>query len=122
MLTPALNPFRSGTGSSECSSPSAGRQAPEVAFNSRKNRLSYAFGADMGRDLLRQKEGLNLDLLMQALTDELGGKQLLMTDEEVISTVQTFDREQKLDLQHAAMMIGERNKRVTARSRRSRRW
>jgi FKBP-type peptidyl-prolyl cis-trans isomerase len=49
---------------------------------------------------------------MRALTDTLAGKSLIMTDEEVAATVKTFDAEQKQDLQHAVMMVAERNKKA----------
>jgi FKBP-type peptidyl-prolyl cis-trans isomerase len=41
----------------------------------------------------------------------LAGKELIMTNDEVTATVNAFDAEQKQDLQHARMMVSERNKR-----------
>jgi FKBP-type peptidyl-prolyl cis-trans isomerase FklB len=86
-------------------------QPGEPVIQSRADKLSYAFGIDLARDLQRQKNSLNLDLLMRALTDALAGNKLIMTDEEVAATVKTFEVEQKQDLQHATMMLSERNKR-----------
>jgi FKBP-type peptidyl-prolyl cis-trans isomerase FklB len=54
---------------------------------------------------------LNVDLLMRALTDALAGNKLIMTDEEVAAMVKTFEAEQKQGLQHARMMLSERNRR-----------
>ncbi len=86
-------------------------QSGEPVIQSRKDKISYAFGVDMARDLQRQKDSLNVDLLMRALTDALAGKKLIMTDEEVAATVKTFEAEQKQDLRHAAIMVSERNRR-----------
>ncbi len=87
-------------------------EAAAPVIQSRKDKISYAFGIDLARSLQRQKDGLNVDLLMRALTDALAGKSLIMTDEEVASTVKTVDAEQKQDLQHAVTMVAERNRKA----------
>src|SRR5713101_5621398 len=66
-------------------------QPGEPTIQSRKDKISYAFGVDMARDLQRQKDSLNVDLLIRALTDALAGKNLIMTDEEVAEAVKTFE-------------------------------
>ena len=93
----------------EAAAPSKG-QPGEPTIQSRKDKISYAFGVDMARDLQRQKDSLNVDLLMRALTDALAGKNLIMTDEEVAEAVKMFEAEHKQDLQHAKMMVSERNR------------
>jgi FKBP-type peptidyl-prolyl cis-trans isomerase len=80
-------------------------------IQSRADKISYAFGVELARDLQRQKASVNVNLLMRALVDALAGNKLIMTEEEVASTVKTFEAEQKQDLQHARMMLSERNKR-----------
>jgi FKBP-type peptidyl-prolyl cis-trans isomerase FklB len=77
----------------------------------RKDKISYAFGVDLGRDLRQQKNDLNLDLLLRALTDALAGNPLIMTDEEVTATLKQVETEQKQDHEHAKAMISERNRR-----------
>jgi FKBP-type peptidyl-prolyl cis-trans isomerase len=95
---------------SEAAAP--GKSQPgEPIIQSRKDKISYAFGVDLARDLQRQKDGVNVDLLVRALVDALAGNKLIMTDDEVATTVKAFESEQKQDLQHAKMMISERNKR-----------
>ena len=87
-------------------------QQEPPTIQSRKDKVSYAFGVDLARNLKRQKEDLNVDLLVTALTDALAGKNLLMTDEEVSATVKKFEAEQKQDFEHAKAMIAEKNKRA----------
>jgi FKBP-type peptidyl-prolyl cis-trans isomerase FklB len=82
---------------------------PPIVFQSQTDKLSYAFGINLARDLQRQKNNLNVDLLMRALTDALAGNKLNMTDEEVATTVKAFEVEQKQGQQHARMMLSERN-------------
>jgi FKBP-type peptidyl-prolyl cis-trans isomerase len=87
-------------------------QPGEPIIESRKDKISYAFGVDLARDLKRQTESLNVDLLIRALTDALGDKNLLMTDEEVTATLKTAEAEQKHDLEHVKAMIAEKNRRA----------
>jgi FKBP-type peptidyl-prolyl cis-trans isomerase len=90
----------------------AGKEEPDkTTIQDRKDKISYAFGVDLGRDLRRQENDLNLDLLLSALKDALAGKQLLMTDEEVTATLKQVETEQKQDHEHAKAMISERNRR-----------
>jgi FKBP-type peptidyl-prolyl cis-trans isomerase len=85
---------------------------PTPTIQSRKDKVSYAFGVDLARDLKRQTESLNVDLLIRALTDALADKSLLMTDEEVTAMLKTAEAEQKHDLEHAKAMIAEKNRRA----------
>ena len=87
-------------------------QRDETTIQTRKDKLSYAFGVDLARDLKRQKEDLNVDLLIRALTDALADKHLLMTDEEVTATLKTVEAEQRHDFEHAKMMIAEKNRKA----------
>ncbi len=84
----------------------------QPTIQSRKDKVSYAFGVDLARDLKRQKEDLNVDLLVTALTDALAGNKLIMTDEEVTATLKTFEAEQKQDFEHAKAMIAAKNERA----------
>ncbi len=84
----------------------------QPTIQSRKDKISYAFGVDFARDLKRQRDDLNVDLLVRALTDALAGKNLIMSDEEVTATLKKFDAEQKQDLEHAKGMIAEKNKKA----------
>jgi FKBP-type peptidyl-prolyl cis-trans isomerase FklB len=84
----------------------------QPTIQSRKDKVSYAFGVGLARDMQRQGNDLNVDLLVRALTDALAGKNLLMTDEEVTATVKTFEAERKLDYKHAEMMIAQKNKKA----------
>jgi len=89
-----------------------GKSAPsDPSIQSRKDKLSYAFGVDMARNIQQQKERLNVELLMRALSDTLAGNKLIMTDGEVTSTLKTFEAELKQDLEHAKAMVSERNRR-----------
>jgi FKBP-type peptidyl-prolyl cis-trans isomerase len=87
------------------------QEGPPITFQSRTDKLSYALGVNLAHDLQRQKNSFNVDLLMKAMTDTLSDKLLIMTDDEVAATLKEFEAEQKQDLQHARMMVSERDKR-----------
>jgi FKBP-type peptidyl-prolyl cis-trans isomerase len=81
-------------------------------IQSHRDKVSYAFGADLARDLKRRSAEVNPDLVAKALDDSLAGKKLIMTDEEVTATLNQFEAEQKQDYQHARAMIGEKNRKA----------
>jgi FKBP-type peptidyl-prolyl cis-trans isomerase FklB len=86
--------------------------AEEPAIQSYKDKVSYAFGIDLARDLKRQKNDFNIELLMRAMTDALVDKPLIMTDDEVTATLKKVEEEQKMDYEHARLMISDKNKRA----------
>lgn len=79
-------------------------------IQSHKDKISYAYGVGLGRDLQRVKGELNLNLLIRALADTLSNKPLIMTDEEVRATVKQAEAEQKQDFEHVKVMISRKNK------------
>ena len=90
----------------------AKNQSDDATIQSRKDKISYAFGVDLARDLKQQKNDLNIDLLMRALKDALADKPLVMTDDEVTATLKQLQAEQKQDYEHARMMVAEKNKKA----------
>jgi FKBP-type peptidyl-prolyl cis-trans isomerase len=74
--------------------------------------VSYAFGVSLAWDLQQQRDDLNVDLLVKALTDALAGHPLIMSYEEATKTLAAFDTERKHDFEHAKTMIGQKNKRL----------
>jgi len=112
---PAVNqtPQEAQTAKAEAvAAPTSKAEQEQATIENRKDKVSYAFGVDLARDLNRQTESLNVDLLIKALTDALAGKDLLMTDEEVTSTLKTVEMEQKQDFDHAKTMIALKNKKA----------
>ena len=91
---------------------SAENKSQVPTIQDRKDKISYAFGLDLARDLKRQKKDLNVDLLMQGLRDSLADKPLLMTDDEVTATLKQVEAEQKQDYEHARRMIADKNRRA----------
>lgn len=97
---------------SEPAATAAQSQSDDPVIQNRKDKISYAFGVDLARDLKRQKNDLNVDLLMRAMADALADKPLVMTDDDVTATLKQVEADEKQDFEHAKMMIGEKNRRA----------
>ena len=82
----------------------------DPAFQSWKDKLSYAVGADLARGLKWQRADVNVDMLVKALRDGMAGNKMVMTQEEVTATLKRFEDEQKQDYEHAKMMLSVKNK------------
>jgi FKBP-type peptidyl-prolyl cis-trans isomerase FklB len=83
-----------------------------TAINSRKDKLSYAYGVELARGLKWQRMDLDLDLMVKGLRDAFSGDKLLITADDVVETLKTFQEERKQDLEHARKMISEKNKKA----------
>jgi FKBP-type peptidyl-prolyl cis-trans isomerase FklB len=97
---------------SEQSAPSSDAPQRDPAFQNWKDKLSYALGADLARDLRRQRVDVNAEVLAEALKDALAGKKLAMSQEEVTATLKRLEHEQQRDYDHAKAMLSEKNKRA----------
>jgi FKBP-type peptidyl-prolyl cis-trans isomerase FklB len=62
-------------------------------FKTKKDKLSYVIGVDMGRTLNRQGIEVDLDIVTRGLKDGLSGEKLLMTEAELRTTVNTLQIE-----------------------------
>ncbi len=76
--------------------------APEMKLDTPKNRISYTIGVNIGKDFKGQEIEVDTDVLMLGLRDSLEGKELKLTDEEMVTEIQAF--QQKMQ----AKMVAER--------------
>jgi FKBP-type peptidyl-prolyl cis-trans isomerase FklB len=86
---------------------SAGEAPP---LQSDKDRLSYSIGANLGRNLERDKVEIDTELLIRGLNDGLSGKELLIPDREIAKILSAFQAEQRRKQQQALRASGEENK------------
>jgi FKBP-type peptidyl-prolyl cis-trans isomerase len=82
----------------------------DPAFQNWKDKLSYAIGADLAKGLRLQRVDVNVNVLVEALSDTLAGNKLVMTQEEVTATLKRFENEKKQDYDHAKAMLSQKNK------------
>lgn len=79
-------------------------------LQSQKERVSYSMGIDIGNLLKQQSLDVDLDLLVRGIKDAMSEGKLLMTEQEIIETVNTFKREMMAKQQERARQLGEKNK------------
>ena len=84
-----------------CSAEEA-KSAPEQKLDTHKNRISYTIGVNIGQDFKGQKMDVDTDLLLKGLKDSLEGKELQLTEEEMVAEIQAFQKEMQ------AKMVAER--------------
>jgi FKBP-type peptidyl-prolyl cis-trans isomerase FklB len=81
-----------------------------VAPVSKLDRLSYAIGLNFGKQFKSQNIDINPAMLYEALKTVYGGTPAAMTDEEVMNTLQSFEKEMQEKMQGDAKKAAEGNK------------
>ncbi|HEX9021250.1 MAG TPA: FKBP-type peptidyl-prolyl cis-trans isomerase [Nitrospirota bacterium] len=72
---------------------SAAFAADKQELKTSKDKLSYALGHDLGRNLKRSGIETDTDVFMKGLKDALSGGKSLMTDEEAKNTIAEMEKE-----------------------------
>jgi FKBP-type peptidyl-prolyl cis-trans isomerase FklB len=73
--------------------PEEPKATPEPALDSSKNRISYTIGVNIGQDFKTQKMDIEADVLLMGLKDSLAGKELRLSEEEMVKEIQAFQQE-----------------------------
>ncbi len=96
------------------------------AFQTMKEKLSYATGVDLVRSFQRQGVEVDHEIFLKGVKDGFSGGPLLMSDDEIITMVNIFQTEQKMRMaerkreqserlrkrREAAAKIGEENRKA----------
>lgn len=86
--------------------------ADETVLKSREDKISYGIGVDMARDFKRQGIEVNVDMLMKGMKDGQEGKNVLMTDEDLRTTLNAYQAELKQKQEQARKTAAENNKKL----------
>ena len=73
--------------------PEEASSASELKLDTPKNRISYTIGVNIGQDFKSQNMDVDPDLLLMGLKDTLSGKELQLTEEEMVQEIQNFQQE-----------------------------
>lgn len=73
--------------------PEEASSAAELKLDTPKNRISYTIGVNIGQDFKSQNMDVDPDLLLMGLKDTLSGKELQLTEEEMVQEIQNFQQE-----------------------------
>ena len=79
-------------------------------LKSRKEKLSYLIGVDIGRNVKARSADVDLNALVLGVKDSLTGNQLRLTEEEMKKLVAAFNEEIKEQGDEKVKGVSERNK------------
>ena len=81
-----------------------------LILKTQKDRQSYALGVEVERNFKRQGFDLDLDLVIRGMKDALAGDKLLLTDEDIKTTLTTFAAQSRWKKAANRLMEGQENK------------
>jgi FKBP-type peptidyl-prolyl cis-trans isomerase len=89
--------------------PASGSQSSS-ALATQKDKLSYAIGMNIGKNLHRDSVDIDLNLLLQGMKDGLAGGPTLLTDQEAQAAVTELQNNLRKKQEEKAQAAGETNK------------
>lgn len=89
--------------------PASGSQSSS-ALTTQKDKLSYAIGMNIGKNLHRDSVDIDLNLLLQGMKNGLAGGPTLMTDQEAQAAVAELQNSLRKKQEEKAQAAGETNK------------
>lgn len=82
------------------------------ALKTQEDRLSYSIGVDMGRNFNRQETKADPDVVARGIKDAMTGDKLLMTDEEILATLNSFASALRAKQGKAKLIAAQDNKKA----------
>ncbi len=82
----------------------------KLELKTQKDKISYSIGLDMGHGLKKNEVDVDPDIVAQAIRDVLSGSTLLMTDDEVKTTMMGLQKELQAKQQERIKALGDKNK------------
>lgn len=84
--------------------------AEKKALQSQRDKVSYSIGLDIGNNLKRQSIDVDPDIISQGIKDILAGNEPLMTEQEIVETMMTLQKELMVKQAEKVKQIAEKNK------------
>ena len=84
--------------------------AAEMKLDTPKSRISYTIGVNIGQDFKSQNMDVDPDVLLMGLKDVLSGKELQLTEEEMVQEVQNFQQEMQAKMAAEMEAVATKNK------------
>ena len=89
----------------------SGASAEEtLLFKNQKEKISYGIGVGVARDFKLRGVAIDVDAFLKGLKDELSGLKLLMTEKELVSTMDAYERELKMKQDQVEKITVEENR------------
>jgi FKBP-type peptidyl-prolyl cis-trans isomerase FklB len=80
------------------------------ALKTQKDKVSYAIGLDIGRNMKKQEIDVDANLLVKGLKEGLSGGKPLLTDQELGEVMNTFRKDLVAKQQERQKVMAEKNK------------
>jgi FKBP-type peptidyl-prolyl cis-trans isomerase FklB len=90
----------------ETNKPATGQNAPKTT----QEKISYALGIETARNLMRQKIEVDPEMMARGLKDTLTGGKILLTDKELMQTLNEFAGARKQQMGRERMLSALDNK------------
>jgi len=87
---------------------------PLKSLETQEQKVSYSFGLVFGKRMTNDLPDLNVDVFVQGLTDAFQGKAQLLTDEQVGTILEEFQRDMQQKQVEQVQEEGANNKKVGA--------
>jgi FKBP-type peptidyl-prolyl cis-trans isomerase FklB len=88
----------------------ASKSATPLTLTTEKDKLSYAIGMNVGKNLQRQSIDIDPAILMQGLKDTMAGGKTLLTEQEAQSVLTEMQAEARKKQEEKMKAAGEANK------------
>jgi len=82
----------------------------KTELKNEKDKLSYALGADMGNNLKKFEVDVNAEMYVKGMKDALSGGSVLLTEQEIKSTIMAMQKDLQAKQQEKMKSQGEKNK------------
>ena len=86
--------------------------AEDVSLKTQMEKVSYAIGVDIAKNFKQQGIEINVDSLTKGMRDGLAGGKLLMTDEELVATLTSYQAELNKKRAEAMKAAAEENQKA----------
>lgn len=81
-------------------------------FKSEKEKVSYALGVELSRNLQKQAIDVDAETLMKGIKDGFSGKEMLLTEEGLQATMSSLQNELRRKQEEARRKVAEENKKA----------
>jgi len=82
------------------------------ALKTQKDKISYGIGVSVARNFKQQGLDMNLDTVIKGIRDEFAGGKLLMTEDELKTTLTAFQEELQRTQAHDRKIAADDNKKA----------
>ncbi len=89
--------------------PDSNKQSTTAEPKTDKEKISYAIGVDMSKSIENIRDEIDLPMLQKGMSDQLQGKEVLVSEEEIMPLLQAMSERLMIKQQEEIAMTGQKN-------------